>query len=330
MLKSFNIGNLEVANQVVVAPMAGVTDTVFRRILKKEGAGLVYTEMVSSLGLKHYSQKTNFLLSYDESEKPIVGQLFGSDPDAIVNAGIFMQERGFDVIDINMACPMPKITENGDGACLMKTPDKVYKIVKALSDAVDIPVTVKIRSGWDSQSINAVEVALAAQEGGADAVAIHGRTRAQRYTGKADWDVIADVKRALKVPLLASGDVFTSDDVVNILNHTKADAVMLGRGVLGNPWLVKKALAKLDNKPLPEEPTIKERLSTAYMHIKLMHEIKGKFAFTEGRKHLAWYINNIPDAAAMRSVVFTITDMETMYKTLNEYCLRLSEEEIEE
>lgn len=329
MLKSFKIGDLEVANQVVVAPMAGVTDTVFRRILKQEGAGLVYTEMVSSRGLKHYSEKTNFLLSYDDSEKPIVGQIFGSDPDVMASAALFLQNRGFDVIDINMACPMPKITENGDGACLMKTPDNVYEIVKAISGAVSIPVTVKIRSGWDSQSINAVEVALAAQEGGADAVAIHGRTRAQRYTGKADWDVIADVKRAISVPLLASGDVFTSDDVVNILEHTKADAVMLGRGILGNPWLVKKALAKLDNKPLPEEPTIRERLSTAYMHIKLMYEIKGKFAFTEGRKHLAWYINNIPDAAQMRNVVFTITDMESMYRTLNKYCLRLTGEEIE-
>lgn len=327
MTATFSIGAVHLKNPVVVAPMAGVTDSVFRKILKRQGAALVYTEMISSLGITYENQNTRTLLKFDPEERPIAIQLFGSDSQAMARAATVVEKLGADILDINMACPVNKVVKNGDGCALMKRPEKIGEIVAAVKEKVSIPVTIKIRAGWDSGSINAPEVARMAEKAGASAVAVHGRTRLQMYSGKADWSVIQKVKESVSIPVLGSGDVFTPQDVKNMMEETGCDGVMLGRGVLGNPWLVGQALELLETGKVSREVSMQERIAMTWKHTQAMVHDKGeKVGIREARKHLAWYFHGLPDSARMRKLLFTVTSLEELQALLNDYLCQHGEE----
>ena len=263
----FQIGNVEISNKIVLAPMAGISDSAFRRIAKEMGAGLVVAEMVSDKAIFYGSKKTIDMLYMKDEERPISQQIFGSDKDSFVYAAKYIIENMHpDIIDINMGCPVPKVAARAQaGSALLKNPNKVYEIVKAVVESVDIPVTVKIRSGWDEKSINALEIAKVVEQAGASAITVHPRTRSQGYSGKANWDIIRQVKENVHIPVIGNGDIKTVYDAKKMLEETGCDAVMIGRGLLGNPWLIKECLDYLDGKEV-KEITIEERLDMILKH----------------------------------------------------------------
>ncbi len=318
----WKIGNVEIKNQVVLAPMAGISNTSYRTIIKEMGAGLIYAEMVSDKAIMFDNDRTIELLKMRESERPIAQQIFGSDEESFVIAAKKIVDLMHpDILDINMGCPVPKIAlKSQAGASLLKNPDKIEKIVKSVVDAVDIPVTVKIRSGWDSNSINCVEVAKRIEKAGASAITLHARTRAQGYSGVADWSLIKKVKEAVNIPVIGNGDIKTCFDAKRMLEETGCDAVMIGRGVLGNPWLIKECVDYLEDGTLPKEVSAKEKMQMLKRHFELLSKDKGeKLALLEIRTHALWYIKGLPGSASIKNQICQTKDSNELFKILNNY-----------
>ena len=314
------IGNVKINGYAALAPMAGVTDRAFRELCVSFGAAYVVGEMVSSKGLTYGSEKSAELLGLSDEERPAAVQLFGYEPDVMARAARFSLRYRPEIIDINMGCPAPKIAGNGSGAALMKNPALCGEIVKAVSSAVDVPVTVKIRKGWDSGSVNAVEVAQICEKNGAAAITVHGRTREQQYAPPADWDIIREVKRSVGIPVIGNGDITSAADAAKMYEHTGCDLVMVGRGALGNPWIFREinSLIGYDRPSLPVSHA--ERITVLLRHVRMMCEYKGeKIAMSEARKHAAWYFKGMKGAAELRRRAGTL---ET-YEQLIELC-RLS------
>ncbi|NPV72931.1 MAG: tRNA dihydrouridine synthase DusB [Pelotomaculum sp.] len=298
------IGSVVLDNPVIAAPMAGITDKAFRILAREFGCGLVCTEMVSDQALLHGNPKTCSLLDVAGEAGPVSVQIFGSNAACMAEAAGIAESRGAGIIDINMGCPTPKIVKNGEGAALMREPEKAARIVRAVVERVKVPVTVKMRKGWDDNSPNAVELARLAAEAGAAAVTVHGRTRSQLYAGKADWEIIAAVKRAVDVPVIGNGDVWTPQDALAMLEQTGCDGVMIGRAALGNPWIFRRTVHFLKTGELLPGPTPAEKAAMALRHLDLLVEFKGeKVAVWEMRKHAAWYMKGLRGAARLREQV---------------------------
>jgi tRNA-dihydrouridine synthase B len=296
------IGNVVINNATVLAPMAGVTDLAFRLLAKEMGCGLVVSEMVSAKGLLHENWRTRDLLRIDPRERPTSIQLFGSVPVELAEAACRVAKSGADIIDFNMGCPTHKIVKNGEGAALLRSPDKAAAILKAMVEAVDIPVTVKIRSGWDEKSINAVEVAKRAEQAGVSAISVHARTREQFYAGQAEWSVIRAVKQAVKIPVIGNGDVRTVEDASRLLAETGCDAIMIGRAACGNIWIFQQIAAFLAGGELPSGPSFEEKALTLLRHLDMLTELKGEhIAIREMRRHAASYVKGYPKSAALRT-----------------------------
>ena len=291
-----HIGSVTFENPLILAPMAGVTDLAFRTVCRELGAQYTVTEMISSKALCFQDQKTLRLMELGEGEHPAAVQLFGNDPDCMAMAAEkVMRVAAPDVIDLNMGCPVGKVAGNGDGSALMKDPEKAMKLVEAVRRAVDVPVTVKTRKGWDKGSVNAVEFSLALEAAGAAAVTIHGRTRTQMYAGKADWDIIRAVKQALSIPVIANGDIFEPEDAAHILRYTGADGAMVGRGAFGNPWIFQRGWAAIRGAEIPPLPPLRERMEVARRQFLLAKAQKGEhIACLEARKQFSWYLRGVP------------------------------------
>ena len=318
----WKIGNIEIKNQVVLAPMAGISNTSYRTIIKEMGAGLIYAEMVSDKAIMFDNDRTIELLKMRESERPIAQQIFGSDEASFVIAAKKIVELMHpDILDINMGCPVPKIAlKSQAGASLLKDPDKIEKIVRSVVNAVNIPVTVKIRSGWDSNTINCVEVAKRIENAGASAITLHARTRAQGYSGSADWSLIKKVKEAVSIPVIGNGDIKTCYDAEKMLEETGCDAVMIGRGVLGNPWLIKECVDYLEDGTLPQRVSAKEKMQMLKRHFELLCKDKGeKLALLEIRTHALWYIKGLPGSASIKNQICQTKNSTELFNILNNY-----------
>ena len=300
-------------NPVVAAPMAGVSDRPSRLIAREYGCGLVYTEMISAKALTYRNQKTYLLMNMKGEQQPVNMQIFGSEPDVMAEGARIMQAYGAQIIDINMGCPVPKVVNNGEGSALMRNPELAAEIVSAMVKAVDVPVTVKFRKGWDDASVNAVEFARRMEAAGASAIAVHGRTRMQYYSGKADWNIIGQVKEAVTVPVIGNGDIFAPEDGKAMLEQTNCDGIMLGRGALGRPWLYRQMIEYLRTGGYEGEPTLEQRRQVITHHARLICEEKGeRVAMKEMRKHIAWYYKGLPGAARMRDAINTVATMEDL------------------
>ncbi|MBN2605236.1 MAG: tRNA dihydrouridine synthase DusB [Bacilli bacterium] len=321
----FKIGEIEIVNKVVVAPMAGVSNVAFRSIMKDFGAGLVYAEMVSDKALTFRNPKTFRMLEVAENEHPMTVQIFGGDLDTIVQGAMIIdQESNCDIIDINMGCPVSKVIKADAGAKLMLEPTKIYDIVKAVVAAVKKPVTVKMRSGWNHDNINAVEIAQLCEKAGAKAIAIHGRTRNQMYTGKADWDIIRQVKEAVNIPVIGNGDILTPEDALQMIEQTNCDAVMIGRGVLGNPWLVQQTVDYLNTGTYDKLISDESKIDHAIEHMERLILLKGeKFAMLEMRSHAAWYIKGMKGSTHVKREIANISDRESLIELLKKYKFEL-------
>ncbi len=318
------IGTVKIKNKVIVAPMAGVTNSAFRTIMKEFGAGLIYTEMVSDKALFYKNKKTIKMTEVLDSERPISMQIFGSDIDSMVKAAVFLDNHSHcDIIDINMGCPVTKVVKSGAGAKLLQDPNKVYVLVKSIVNAVKKPVTVKIRIGWDSKTINGVEIAQLCEKAGASAIAVHARTKAQMYSGSADWNYIKKIKKSVKIPVIGNGDIKTPYDAKKMLDETGCDAVMIGRGALGNPWLIKQTVDYFDKGSFKKEVTLEDRFDSLIVHMKRLIELKGEYiAIREMRNHGPWYIKGVPDAAKLREKLSKVETKDDVLKVLNDYkCL---------
>ncbi|OOB78700.1 MAG: nitrogen fixation protein NifR [Epulopiscium sp. Nele67-Bin002] len=310
--------NLTTSSNVILAPMAGITDLPFRVICKQFGCGMSYTEMVSAKGLLYESDKTCELLNIDSIEYPVGAQLFGSDPDIVSNMAKRVAQSNVDFIDINMGCPAPKITKNGEGSALLKNPELIGDIVYQTAKAIDKPLTVKIRMGFDADNINAVEVAKIIQQAGAAAITLHGRTREQFYSGNANWDIIRQVKNAINIPLIGNGDIKTPQDAKRMIELTGCDAVMIGRAAQGNPWIFKRTIHYLNTNELLPEPTLDEKIALIIRHATDLIKYKGEYiGIREMRSHLMSYIKGIPSATRFRKELTTVSSLDDVKYQLN-------------
>lgn len=319
--QTWQIGSVEIPNRVVVAPMAGITNSAFRVTVKEFGAGLVVCEMISDRGIQLRNKKTLEMLFIDETEHPLSIQIFGGNKASLVEAAQFVAENTTaDIIDINMGCPVNKIIKAEAGAKWLLDPDKVYEMVHAVSSAIDKPITVKMRIGWDEQHIFAVENAQAAEAAGAAAIGMHGRTRVQMYEGSADWDVLKQVKQSITIPFMGNGDVKTPEDAKRMLEEVGADAVMIGRAALGNPWMIHRTKQYLETGELLPEPTPREKISTAKLHLERLADLKGeKIASREFRQHAAYYLKGISRAAKVKAAINQAEDKQTIFDLLDAF-----------
>lgn len=317
-----NIGGVKIEKTAALAPMASVADRAYRSVAKEFGAAYCVGEMASCKGLCYSDRKTAELLSVTDIERPMAVQLFGAEPEFMEKAAKIAEGFGPDIIDINSGCPMPKIVNGGAGSALMKNPQLFGEIIRAAVNAVSVPVTVKIRAGWDDSSINAVELAKIAQENGAAAIAVHGRTKAQLYSGKADWNIIRDVKRAVDIPVIGNGDVTSVEDCVRMYDYTGCDLVMIGRGSYGRPWLFGQIRDFFDGKPVRPEPSTEEKIAVMRHHISLLVEDKGELTgMKEARRQAAWYVKGMKGAAKLRnsfSQMNTLADFDELIEQIKE------------
>ena len=317
---NIQVGNVTIKGNLILAPMAGVTDLPFRLLCKEMGADLIYTEMVSAKGIYYDNKNTEGLLQVLEEERPVSLQLFGSDPELMAEMAKKIEHRNFDILDINMGCPVPKVVNNGEGSALLKNPKQIGKIVRAVSQAIDKPLTVKIRKGFSDEECNAVEVAKIIEDNGAAAVAIHGRSREQYYSGKADWDVIAKVKEAVSIPVFGNGDVNSPEMAKKLLDDTGCDGIMIARGVRGNPWLFSQIKAYLQSGEILPRPSVKEVTDMIRRHGRLQVQYKGEYlGIREMRKHVAWYTVGYPESARLRSMVNEVDSLQKLDDLLDSY-----------
>lgn len=313
------IGNVKIKNNLILAPMAGVTDLPFRLLCKEMGCGMLYTEMVSAKAILYNNRNTEELMQLTEGENPIALQLFGSEPDIMAEIAKRVEERPFDIIDVNMGCPVPKVVNNGEGSALMKNPKLVGQIVKAMSSAIKKPLTIKIRKGFNDDMVNAVEIAKIAEDNGAAAIAVHGRTREQYYSGKADWEIIAKVKDAVSIPVIGNGDVKSAEDAIAMQKQTGCDGVMIGRGSQGNPWIFKRINHYIETGELLPPPAIEDVKQMILRHAALQRQYKGEYiGIREMRKHFAWYTAGYPNSAALRNRINYIETFEELEKMVSE------------
>ncbi len=322
MVSMWKIGNVEIKNRIVLAPMAGICNNAYRTIIKEMGCGYMVAEMVSDKALMYGSAKTQEMLYMTEDERPIAQQIFGSDKESFIIAAKYVHENMHpDIIDINMGCPVPKVAVSAQaGSALLKSPEKVREIVSAVVESVPIPVTVKIRSGWDKDSINAVEIAKICEEAGASAITVHPRTRSQGYSGQADWNIIKEVKSNVSIPVIGNGDILSCYDARRMLEETNCDAIMIGRGVLGNPWLIKECVDYLECGIEPKEVTLHEKISMIKEHLSRLLKTKPyKVAMLEIRTHAAWYLKGLPKGKELKQEIFKTTREEELLALLEEY-----------
>lgn len=316
-MKPLSIGSVNLPNNLILAPMAGVTDLPFRLLCKEQGAGLLCMEMVSAKAILYKNKNTEELLSIDSRENPVSLQLFGSDPDIVSQIAHSIEERPFDILDFNMGCPVPKIVGNGEGSALMKNPKLAEEIISKTVKAVKKPVTVKIRKGFDDDHVNAVEMAKIAEAAGASAIAVHGRTREQFYSGKADWDIIRQVKEAVSIPVIGNGDLLSAQDVIAMGEQTGCDGFMIGRGAQGNPWIFKQILHYFETGEHLEKPDMEEVSRMILRHAKMMLEFKGEYiGIREIRKHAAWYTAGYPNSSKLRVLINAVESYEDLERLL--------------
>ena len=313
MIKPLKIGSVTLPNNLILAPMAGVTDLPFRLLCKEQGAGLLCMEMVSAKAILYKNRNTESLLEIDPRENPVSLQLFGSDPEIISKIAHQIEDKPFDILDLNMGCPVPKIVNNGEGSALMKNPKLAGEIIRETVKAIDKPVTVKIRKGFDDEHINAVEMAKIAEDAGAAAVAVHGRTREQFYSGKADWDIIRQVKEAVSIPVIGNGDLLTAEDVIAMEAQTGCDGFMIARGAQGNPWIFRQILHYFETGEHLAKPTLEEVTQMILRHARMMLEFKGEYiGIREIRKHAAWYTAGYPNSARLRVAINNVESFEAL------------------
>ena len=318
-IKKLAIGDVQLENPYILAPMAGVTDLPFRLLCREQGAGLLCMEMVSAKAIQYNNKNTKALLEIHPDEMPVSLQLFGSDPEVISEIAKRIEERPFSILDINMGCPVPKIVRNGEGSALMKQPKLVHEIVSTTVKAIKKPVTVKIRKGFDDSCINAVEIAKIIEDAGASAVAVHGRTREQYYSGKADWDIIRQVKEAVSIPVIGNGDVVSGESAIAMQKETGCDGVMIGRGAQGNPWIFSELLAYDRTGEMPKRPTMEEIKQMICRHARLQVKYKGEYlGIREMRKHVSWYTSGLPNSARLRGEINAVESLVELENLLEE------------
>lgn len=317
MIKPLKIGSVTLPNNLILAPMAGVTDLPFRLLCKEQGAGLLCMEMVSAKAILYKNRNTESLLEIDPRENPVSLQLFGSDPEIISNIAHQIEDRPFDILDLNMGCPVPKIVNNGEGSALMKNPKLAGEIIRETVKAIDKPITVKIRKGFDDEHINAVEMAKIAEDAGAAAVAVHGRTREQFYSGRADWNIIRQVKEAVSIPVIGNGDLLTAEDVIAMEAQTGCDGFMIARGAQGDPWIFRQILHYFETGEHLAKPTLEEVTQMILRHARMMLEFKGEYiGIREIRKHAAWYTAGYPNSARLRVAINNVESFEALEELL--------------
>lgn len=316
--------NYEIDNEVFLAPMAGVTDLPFRLICRRHGCGLLYTEMINAKALAYGDKNTKRMLYIEEEEKPVAVQIFGSEPHYMARAAEILNEYPNVVLDINMGCPAPKVVKNGDGSALMKDPILAGQVMERVVKYSEKPVTVKIRKGWDENSINAVEIAKIAEESGIAAITVHGRTREQYYSGKSDWDIIAEIKETVTIPVIGNGDIFTFEDAVKIKEKTNCDAIMIGRGAQGNPWIFDRVNTYIKTGEILPEPSPEEKIKIALEHYNLAIDHDGEFvAVREMRKHLGWYIKGMKNSAKYRNYINSLLTADEVKESLYRYMVEI-------